>query len=75
MTIEQVFSDVFTIRDSDINDELKFQDIPSWDSMGHMVLIMRLEQSFDVQLSGDQIANIASVGDARSALRTLGASV
>jgi acyl carrier protein len=40
-----------------------------------MVLIIRLEQSFGVRLSGDQIADIASVGDARSALRSLGASV
>jgi len=36
---------------------------------------MRMEETFEVQLTGDQIADIKSVGDARSALKTQGAKL
>lgn len=75
MTIEQVFADVFVIPKSSVCDELQLQQIGSWDSMSHMMLIMRLEETFQVQLTGDQIADIKSVGDARVALRSQGAAV
>ena len=75
MTLEQIFADVFVVPSASVHDDLQLREIASWDSMSHMMLIMRLEESFNVQLTGDQIADIKSVGDARSALRTQGAEV
>lgn len=54
-------------------DSLALSDIPSWDSLAHMMLIVRLEETYQVQLTGDEIADIKSVGDARSALLAHGA--
>lgn len=54
-------------------DSLALSDIPSWDSLAHMMLIIRLEETYQVQLTGDEIADIKSVGDARSALLAHGA--
>lgn len=75
MTLEQIFADVFVVPLAGIHDDLQLREISSWDSMSHMMLIMRLEESFNVQLTGDQIADIKSVGDARSALRAQGAEL
>lgn len=75
MTIEQIFADVFAVAPSSINDSLQLREIASWDSMSHMMLIMRLEEDFGVQLTGDQIADIQSVLDARNALRAQGAAL
>ena len=75
MTLELVFAEVFSISDTDVVDTLQLQEIPNWDSMSHMMLIMRLEENFQVQLTGDQIADIKSVADARKALKDQGATL
>ena len=75
MSLEQVFANVFCISDAEIKDELLLQEIATWDSMSHMMLIMQMEEAFQVQLTGDQIADIKSVGDARSALQIQGAKL
>ena len=75
MSLEEVFAQVFCIADAEVSDDLQLREIASWDSMSHMMLIMRMEETFQVQLTGDQIADIRSVGDARSALQIQGAKV
>ena len=34
---------------------LKNQDIPSWDSVGHMSLVSEIEDAFDIQFETDDI--------------------
>jgi acyl carrier protein len=72
MTLEDTFAEVFSIKQSDVNDALELRQIGSWDSMSHMVLITRIEENFNVQLTGDEIADMKSVGDARRALQSHG---
>ena len=39
---------------------LKYQDIPSWDSVGHMGLIASLEEAFDIMMDTDDIIDFGS---------------
>lgn len=39
---------------------LKYQDIPAWDSVGHMGLIAALEDSFDIMMDTDDIIDLSS---------------
>ena len=41
--------------------ELSFGDLPQWDSMGHMEVMMQLEERFGVEVSADTIAALTSV--------------
>nr|WP_316640668.1 acyl carrier protein [uncultured Roseateles sp.] len=75
MSFESIFAEVFSIPESTVVDDLLLQNIASWDSLAHMMLITRLEDDFRVQLTGDEIADMGSVGDARLALRRHGAAV
>jgi len=75
MSLEKIFSEVFVLPEASIVDKLALRDIPTWDSLAHMMLIVRLEETYQVQLTGDEIADIRSVGDARSALLAHGAEV
>jgi acyl carrier protein len=65
MKLETVFSEVFALPESSINDGLALRDIPQWDSMAHMVLIIRIEETWSIQFTGDEIADIKTIGDAR----------
>ncbi len=69
MTLQQIFSDVFSIPESTVNADLELRQISSWDSMSHMVLISRIEEVFNMQFTGDEIADLRCFGDVTNALR------
>jgi acyl carrier protein len=48
-------------------------DIEPWDSLGHLQLIMEIEQRFDVRFHIDQIPNLTSLVAIEDALRSKGA--
>lgn len=68
MTLERIFAQVFSVSENTVNDFLALREIPSWDSMTHMMLIVRLEEAFSVEFTGDEIADFRSVKDIRAAL-------
>lgn len=39
---------------------LNYQDIPAWDSVGHMGLIAALEDAFDIMMDTDDIIDLSS---------------
>jgi acyl carrier protein len=69
MTVEQIFAEVFSIPETTVQDSLELHQIAAWDSMVHMTLIVRIEEVFKIELTGDEIADVKSVGDVRKALR------
>lgn len=68
MTLERIFAEVFAIPETTVLDGLALRDISSWDSMSHMMLIARVEETFSVEFTGDEIADFRSVRDIREAL-------
>ena len=48
-----------------LQDSMSFQDVPGWDSVGHMNLIGELEKRFGVALEMDEIVALDSVGAVR----------
>tara|TARA_B100000214_G_C23769870_1_gene536255 strand:- start:431 stop:658 length:228 start_codon:yes stop_codon:yes gene_type:complete len=75
MQIEEIFSEVFNVEKSNINESLNIRDIKTWDSMNHMTLIEALESNYNVMLTGDQIAEIETVRDVIESLRKQGANL
>ena len=53
------FVEVFEI-DADTAKTLKYQQIPAWDSVGHMGLMAKIEESFDVMMEPDDIIDFSS---------------
>lgn len=54
------FVDSFAVDKTIINDELKFNDIPEWDSIGHMTLMSSLEEEFKITIDTDDIVDFSS---------------
>jgi len=68
MSLEKKIAETFTLPEASVADTLALSDIPTWDSLSHMMLIVRLEQDYAIQFSGDEIADLRSVGDIRATL-------
>ena len=48
-----ISEDVFT-------EEIKYNDIPEWDSIGHMTLMSGLEDGFNITFETDDIVDFSS---------------
>jgi acyl carrier protein len=57
---DAIFIEVFEINLSDLTDDLEYQSISSWDSVGHMSLMAELEDGFDIMLEMDDIVDFGS---------------
>lgn len=44
-----------------VTPEMAFGDIPQWDSMGHMEVMMVLETQFGIEINAETIAALTSV--------------
>lgn|GEM_PF-353996 len=44
-----------------VTPELAFGDLPQWDSLGHMEVILKLEDEFGVAIDADLIAQLISI--------------
>ena len=67
----QAFMQAFDI-DAETARGLTFQDIPAWDSVGHMGLVAALEEAFDIMLEPDDIVDLSSFAKGRELLAKYG---
>ena len=65
----QAFVDAFSVS-AEQAQTLKFQDIPAWDSVGHMGLIAQLEEQFGVMMEPDDIVDLNSFEVGKEMLST-----
>tara|TARA_B100000886_G_C20426910_1_gene494647 strand:- start:14144 stop:14389 length:246 start_codon:yes stop_codon:yes gene_type:complete len=56
---KKVFIESFEIEEEILNN-LKYQDIEQWDSLGHMSMIAALEEEFDIMFEMDDIIDFSS---------------
>jgi acyl carrier protein len=57
---DHVFFQSFTLQPQDLNENLIYNSIPSWDSVGHMSMIAALETEFDIMMETDDIIDFSS---------------
>ena len=57
---DQAFIDTFSIDESKLGDNLEYNSIPEWDSVGHMGLIAELEGIFDIMMEMEDIIEFSS---------------
>lgn len=50
--------------------KLKYQDIPAWDSVGHMGLVAAVEGAFDIMMEADDIIDFSSFEKGKEILTT-----
>jgi acyl carrier protein len=63
--INQILSDNLKISLEQAAQNLTMQDVNDWDSLSHMNLIVAIEDEFQLQLTGDEIAEMISLDKIR----------
>ncbi len=61
--IERVFRRVFDDNSIELRLTTSAPDIPGWDSLTHINLIIELEEEFDLRFTVDDLAGLKNVGE------------
>lgn len=67
--LKTIVIETLKISASDYSDDLAAGDIPQWDSIGHVNLLMAVEQGFGVAFDVTDAIDIESVSDLQDMLR------
>jgi acyl carrier protein len=59
--IQKLLGESLRVTPDLVTPELAFGDLPQWDSMGHMEVMMALETQFGVEINPDTIAVLVSI--------------
>ena len=57
---QDIFIKSLSINSNKFNENIKYNEIPEWDSIGHMTLMSALEEKFDITLETDDIVDFSS---------------
>ena len=68
MSIEELIAEVLYVDVSLINDQSGPESIEAWDSLGHINIITAIEEDFDIEITPEEISEIATVADIKTLL-------
>ena len=64
MSSKEKYRDIFiqslSIDEKKFNEKIKYNEIPEWDSIGHMTLMSNLEEKFSISMDTDDIVDFSS---------------
>lgn len=66
---KKIFQESLNINDKDFTENLNYNDIPEWDSIGHMTLIAALEEHYNISIETDDIVDFSSFNKGKEILR------
>jgi acyl carrier protein len=66
---QDIFIKSLSINSNKFNENIKYNEIPEWDSIGHMTLMAGLEEGFDITMDIDDIVDFSSFKKGKEILR------
>jgi acyl carrier protein len=67
--LKTIFSEIFDISPNEINESSSKKEIPTWDSIRHLNLILEVESAFKVCFTPEQIITLQKYSDIRDAVK------
>jgi acyl carrier protein len=72
MKLSKIIKESFNANTADLNDDTKLVSLPEWDSMAHMFFITKLEEEYEIELTGDEIAEMQTLGSIKAIISSKG---
>ncbi len=67
--VNMIVAKVFSMSESEVNDQSSPETIESWDSFNGLVLVDELETHFKIKFSISEITNVKNVSDIKQHLK------
>ncbi len=72
MQLNKVVKESFNENISEWSDDTRLMGFGEWDSMTHMFFITKLEEAYGIELTGDEIAEMQTIGDIKKIILSKG---
>ena len=72
MKLNEILKNSFNARENELQDDTRLMSFSEWDSMTHMFFITKLEESYDIELTGDEIAEMQTIGSVKLIIQAKG---
>jgi acyl carrier protein len=56
----EIFKTALNIDDDKFNENIKYNEVEEWDSIGHMTLVAALEEEYKITMETDDIIDFSS---------------
>ena len=71
---DKIFFDVFGVNEDRLH-EISFKGTPEWDSVGHMGLIARIEDEFDILIEAEDLFGLRTYNIGKNILKKYGIEI
>jgi acyl carrier protein len=61
--VQEIFQDVFQSPSLEINPEMTANDVDKWDSLTHLTMIAKVEETFGFRFKLKEMVKMKNVGD------------
>lgn len=66
--LEEIVSSALGISSGTVTDNLAYRDIAEWDSLAHVRLMLKIKNTYDVEITSELVSNLTTVGSIRAFL-------
>ena len=56
-----IFKNALDLNDYDLKLNSEFEDVPGWDSLGHMKIVTEIEEKLNIEFDIDEIVGVDTV--------------
>lgn len=63
LTLRNIFREIFDDDTLAVTPETSRNDVAGWDSVAQVMLVLAIEEAFDMRFREDEVSSIRSVGD------------
>jgi acyl carrier protein len=61
--LKQIILKELDLEDFAINSQTMANEIPGWDSLKHISVIIAIEEAYEIRLPGREVRNLANIGE------------
>jgi len=73
--LHALFADILNVDPQSVSDATSPDNTPEWDSLSNMILLAGIEETYELELSSEEITSMKSVGKVRQILEARGVAV
>lgn len=70
--LQQIFRDVFDDPSIELEPGMTADDIPEWDSLSHVRLMLEVSKAFGVRFSASEVSSLNNVGELEALIASKG---
>ena len=66
--LKKILADTLGVAESEIRDDFSAQNVPAWDSVAHLNIVLSLEAAYGVSFTPEEITEMTSLEKLRASL-------